>query len=113
MLERIELDRAQRRVERDHERSSATANVGPRLAFALAPHRFGDFPGGGQVAAPRMALLTAFLTMTSFSLAALFSVSIAFADPILPSAIAAQARNSGSSRLPPMKPFAWSTPSSR
>src|SRR6185436_1289301 len=108
VLERIELDRPQSGVEGDHEVSSAAADAGARLLLAVGPH----WPrrGGRHALPPRIALLTAFLTMTSFSPVARWSASVAFAELILPSAMAAQARISPSSFLP-MKPFELSRPS--
>src|SRR6266849_1653568 len=108
VLERIELDRAQRGIERDHEIPSATTKLRADLLVPIAAA--GPGRRSRHSVPPRIARLTAFLTITSFSPAARLRDSCAFLLLILPSAIAAQARVSESSFLP-MNPLALSRPS--
>src|SRR5205823_5134230 len=105
VLERIQLDRTQRGVERDDDAPPFLANERVDRAFA---DRRGDryraarcWRVGGRrrtrhVPDPpeRSARLTAFRTITSFSPAARCNDSCAFLPPILPSAMAAHARSS-------------------
>src|SRR5207237_8499034 len=107
----IELDRAQRGVERQDERPALLSDV--RVERALADGR-GDGDGGATrargrpghvvvpdvIPPPRSARFTALRTMTSFSPLARCSDSCAFLLPTFPNAIAAHARSSGSSRRP-------------
>ena len=109
VLERVKLDRAQCSVERDHEVPSPAPDVRTGLFLGVGA-RFRC--RGGHAPPPRIALLTAFLTITSFSPVARLRDSAAFAVLIFPSAIAAQALNSESSFFP-MNPLALRMPSKR
>src|SRR2546423_3864331 len=110
VFERIELDRSQRGVKCDHEVSAAAAEGGARLLL-FCRSRLRSWRAHAA-APPRIALLTAFLTITSFSPAALFNAAVALGELIFPSAMAAHARISESSFFP-MNPLEFSSPSSR
>src|SRR3990170_6269659 len=90
VLERVELDRPESAMKRNHEIASTAPDPRAGLAFA-APAVPRRRSGAAHAGARRIARLTALRTMTSFSDAARLSESIAFCEPIFPSAIAAQA----------------------
>src|SRR5207302_345443 len=116
ILDRVELDGAQRGVVGIDQASPSAPNVrvtSVRVAGAsreVALRRRRERTRRRHVIAPRSARFTAFLTTTSFSDDDLRRTSIALGLEIRPSAIAAHARNSESSRRP-RNPFPFSTES--
>src|SRR4029453_17423966 len=117
VLDRVQADRAGRTVQGDDERGAHTADV--RIAAYIAGWcaggvsvQCGSFRNRGHAVPPRRARFTALRTRISFSVDARLSAAVAASLPMRPNAIAAHARNSGSSFLP-NSPREFRTPSSR
>src|SRR5207247_5679043 len=98
-LDRIQLERAERGIQHDQEVAAGMAQEAVRLLDGL--HDRGPFPLGRRHVVPvptsRSARLTAFRTSGSLSCVTFCRTSRAAGVRIFPSAIAAQARVSGSS----------------
>src|SRR6266576_159424 len=96
VLDRIELERAHRRVEHDQEVPPGVAQESVRGLDGLGDRALGR-TAGGHVPTSRRARVTALRTSGSLSCTARSSTARASGVRTLPSAIAAQARVSGSS----------------
>src|SRR5256885_11819293 len=99
VLDRIELERAHRRVEHDQEVPPDVAQESVRGLDGLGDRALGR-TAGSHVPTSRSARVTALRTSGSLSWAARSRTARASGVRTLPSAIAAQARVSGSSFLP-------------
>src|SRR6267378_768401 len=100
VLDRVELEGADRRVQHDQKFPSGVAQESVRGLDGLGDRATGGLAAGGHVPTSRSARVTALRTSGSLSWAARSSTARASGVRTLPSAIAAQARVSGSSFLP-------------